>query len=141
MLNETKILNVLHSVRNKEMNNIQVYKLLLTVLAALLFGTSNVYAQAGVIGEARTLDTHHSFELAKFRVLVSKEDLEQGRVILDCKEIGCTTMEGLYDPDTIVYLPNGEEGVTPDLLNYSGRRADISIRKSDQHVRRIRLYK
>jgi len=140
-MNGIKILNVLHIVRNKEMKNTNIYKLLLTMLAALLFGISNVYAQSGVIGEARTLDTHHSFELAKFRVLVSKEDLEQGRIILDCKEIGCTTMGGLYDADTIVYLPNGEEGVTPDLLNYSGRRADISIRKTDQHVRRIRLYK
>ena len=125
------------------MNNTNMHKILAAVLISLLFGSFSVYTQAktDTAGTALTLNTHHSFEMAKFRVLVGKEDLEHGKVILDCEDIGCSTMEGIYDPDTVVYLPDGKVGSTPQLLNYSDRNADISIRKSDKHVRRIRLYK
>ena len=132
------------------MNDTSLLKMLISMLAVLLFSSLNAYAESEKrtrttttveIKDALTIHSHYSFEMAKFRVLVSKEDLSKGRLILDCESIGCDDLEGLYNPDTIVYLPNNQLGTTRSLLNYSGREADISIRKSDGHVRRIRLYK
>jgi len=122
------------------LNNVPRQNFLMAMLMFLLIASTSTYSRPQ-IGEAHTFKTHHFLERAKFRVLVSKDDLNKGKVIIDCAEVGCDYMEGLYDTDTLVYLPSNKTGSTQDLLNYSGRNGDISIRKIDQRIRRIQLYK
>lgn len=124
------------------MNKSRLQNSLFITFTVLMMLSTTLFAQgipAGKIGAA--LNTHYSFEGAKFRVLASAEDLSKGKLILTCEDPSCGSMEGLYNADTTVYLPNEETGSTHDLLNYSDHKADITIRKTDNHIRRIRLYK
>jgi len=128
------------------MNKISKQNISLALLMALLTISTNLYAEQNTHSTitttiGTTLNTFNIIEGTKFSVLVSADDLNKGRVITLCEEANCEAVKASYDATTLVDLPNNKKGTTRDLLNFSKQRADIIIRKIDQHIHQIGLYK
>ena len=122
------------------------YRVFYVMLITLLAFSGNLFAEQNTGFKIKTaigepLESFQTLEWKKFTVLASAGDLGVGRIITSCENAACKKIEANYDTTTIVSLPNNKIGTTRDLLNFSAFHADIMIRKADQHIHKISLYK